>query len=130
MKKLSRLTLCAVFIFLSACNGMSISSKMYSEICDYVEENKEYFSPESGQEFYEYTSDGISIGGVYYGYYYSESNEFILPDFYFGNDIEKIKNDVSEADDGVYFGTPNKGTDWCFVKKICDYWFYYELHWS
>ena len=32
--------------------------------------------------------------------------------------------------DGVYFGRPNNGTDWCYIKQISDNWYYYELHWA
>ena len=35
-----------------------------------------------------------------------------------------------EDDGGVYFGKPNDGTDWCFIKKITSNWYYYELHWG
>lgn len=31
---------------------------------------------------------------------------------------------------GTYFGKPNNGTDWCFVKQITNNWYYYELHWG
>ena len=42
--------------------------------------------------------------------------------------LEKIQNDLHNYDGGVYFGKPNNGTDWCFIKKISDNWCYYELH--
>ena len=41
-----------------------------------------------------------------------------------------IQNDMHEGDGGAYFGKPNNGTDWCFIKKISDKWYYYELHWA
>ena len=41
-----------------------------------------------------------------------------------------MRNDRRAADGGEYFGRPNNGTDWCFVKKITDCWYYYELHWA
>ena len=103
---------------------------MYDEISEYVAENMDSFSPTKENEFYDYKEAGLSIGGVYYGYYYSVENENLLPDFYCGNDLEKIQNDIRQDDDGVYFGKPNNGTDWCFVKKIADHWYYYELHWA
>ena len=131
MKKIfCLLSLCAIFVFLSACSGMSVSNKMYNRISDYVGENMDTFSPTEEIEFYDYKTTGFSIGGVYYGYYYSVENKFLIPDFYCGNDLEKIKNDIREDDGGVYYGKQNNGTDWCFIKKISDNWYYYELHWA
>ena len=124
------LILCSIIFSVSACGGMSMSSKMYNEISNYVTENAHSFSPAEENEFYDYKTSGLSIGGVYYGYYYSSENELLLPDFYRGNDLEKIQNDLHDDNGGVYFGLPNNGTDWCFVKKISDNWYYYELHWA
>ena len=120
----------SLVVSLSACAGMSVSNKMYNKISKYVTDNMNSLNPTEENEFYDYKATGLSIGGVYYGFYYSAKNEILLPDFYCGNDIEKIKYDVREDYDGVYFGKPNNGTDWCFVKKISDNWYYYELHWA
>ncbi len=109
---------------------MSVSNKMYDEISEYVTENMDTFSPTEKIVFYDYKATGLSIGGVYYGYYYSSENELLLPDFYDGNDFESIQNDIHKDDSGVYFGKPNNGTDWCFIKEISDGWYYYELHWA
>ena len=131
MKRLFYLLVLFSFILsLSACSGMSVSNKMFKEISEYVTENMDTFSPKEENEFYNYNTTGLSIGGVYYGYYYSSENELLLPDFYGGNDLGKINNDMYEDDGGVYFGKPNNGTDWCFIKKISDKWYYYELHWA
>ena len=121
---------CYIVLSLSACSGMSVSINMYKEISKYVTENVDTFSPTEENEFYDYETTGLSIGGVYYGYYYSSENELLLPDFYGGNDLGKIQNDMYEDDGGMYFGKPNNGTDWCFIKKISDNWYYYELHWA
>ncbi len=131
MKRLlCMLMICFLTFSLSACGAMSISNKMYKEISDYVTGNVDSFSPVEENKFYDYKATGLSIGGVYYGYYYSSENEWLLPDFYSGNDLEKIQNDLHNDDGGVYFGKPNNGTDWCFIKKISDNWYYYELHWA
>ena len=125
----SCLCICALLVCLTACGTMSVSNKMYTEISNYVIENIDSISPTEDTVFYDYTTDGLSIGGVYYGYYYSALDELLLPDFYTGNDLETISSNPYEEDDGVYFGKPNNGTDWCFIKKISDNWYYYELHW-
>ena len=124
------LTLFFLIVSLSACAGMSVSNKMYNKISKYVADNMDSLNPTEENEFYDYEATGLSIGGVYYGYYFSAENENLLPDFYGGNDLEIIQNDVHEDDGGVYFGKPNNGTDWCFVKKISENWYYYELHWA
>ena len=94
-----RRLLCIIIIYFlifsfSACGGMSVSDKMYNEISGYVTENMDLFSPTKENEFYDYETTGLSVGGVYYGYYYSSQNEILLPDFYNGNDLEKIQNDL------------------------------------
>ena len=115
-----------VLISLSACSGLSTSNKMYTEISDYVTENLNSLSPEKEVEFFDYETTGLCIGGVYYGYYYTINNEVTVPDFYSGGNL----GEKHESDGGTYFGKPNNGTDWCFVKKIIDNWYYYELHWG
>lgn len=111
---------------LVACEGMSISNKRYDEISSYVLGNVDTLSTEKELEFFDYESTGLSIGGVYYGYYYSANNEMVIPDYYSGDNI----GEKYEADGGMYFGKPNNGTDWCFIKEITDNWYYYELHWG
>ena len=131
MKKILSILTCILLIFsFTSCGGMSISNKRYKEISNYVLENIDMLSPEKEIEFFDYESKGLCIGATYYGYYYTVSNEILLPDFYLGNDIDKIKNDKYESDGGTYFGKPNNGTDWCYIKKITDNWYYYELHWT
>ena len=122
--------ICFLIFSFSACGGMSVSDKMYNEISGYVTENMDLFSPTKENEFYDYETTGLSVGGVHYGYYYSSQNEILLPDFYNGSDLEKIQNDLNNDNGGVYFGKPDNGTDWYFVKKISDNWYYYELHWA
>ena len=113
-------------ISLTACEGISISNKRYDEISNYVLENIDNISSKKEIEFFDYETTGLSIGGVYYGYYYTSNNEIAVPDYYLGGNLEE----KYEADGGTYFGKPNNGTDWCFIKKIADNWFYYELHWA
>ena len=110
----------------TACEGMSVSTKRYDEISNYVLENIDTLSPEKEIEFFDYEATGLSIGGVYYGYYYTANNDIEVPDFYAGGNL----GERYEADGGTYFGKPNNGTDWCFIKKITDKWYYYELHWA
>ncbi len=127
MKRLTSVLFLALLIFsLTACEGMSVSTKRYDEISNYVLENIDALSPEKEIEFFDYEATGLSIGGVYYGYYYTANNDIEVPDFYSGGNL----GEKYEADGGTYFGKPNNGTDWCFMKKITDKWYYYELHWA
>ncbi len=127
MKRLlSILNLVLLMFSFTACEGMSVSTKKYDEISGYVLENINTLSPEKEIEFFDYEATGLSIGGVYYGYYYTANNDIEVPDFYSGGNL----GERYEADGGTYFGKPNNGTDWCFIKKITDKWYYYELHWA
>ena len=127
MKRLISILILVLLMFsFTACEGMSVSTKRYDEISDYVLENIDTLSPEKEIEFFDYEATGLSIGGVYYGYYYTANNDIEVPDFYAGGNL----GERYEADGGTYFGKPNNGTDWCFIKKITDKWYYYELHWA
>ena len=127
MKKVLSIFICVCSIcFLFACTGMSISNETYAEISAYITENYDEIVTKDEVEFFRYDSTGLSTGGVYYGYYYSINNEILVPDFYAGNNLEE----KYDSDGGTYFGKPNSGTDWCFVKKISENWYYYELHWG
>ena len=127
MKRFISFLILVLFLFtFTACEGMSVSTKRYDEISNYVLENIYTLSPEKEIEFFDYEATGLSIGGVYYGYYYTANNDIEVPDFYAGGNL----GERYEADGGTYFGKPNNGTDWCFIKKITDKWYYYELHWA
>lgn len=127
MKRILFVLACVLVVCsFAACEGMSVSDKRYDEVAAYVLENADALASEREMEFFVYEAAGLSIGGVYYGYYYTENNEIAVPDYYSGGNLgEKF-----EADGGIYFGKPNSGTDWCYIKKIADHWYYYELHWA
>ena len=127
MKKLLSVLICVlVAISFTACEGISTSQKRYDEISNYVLDNLDTLSYKKEIEFFDYETTGLSLGSVYYGYYYTKNNEIVVPDFYSDDNLgEKYK-----ADGGTYFGKPNNGTDWCYIKKIADNWYYYELHWA
>ena len=127
MKRFISFLILALLMFsFTACEGMSVSTKRYDEISNYVLENIDTITTEKEIEFFDYEATGLSIGGVYYGYYYTANNDIEVPDFYSGGNL----GERYEADGGTYFGKPNNGTDWCFIKKITDKWYYYELHWA
>ncbi len=128
MKKIISILLSVmILVSLTSCSGMSISEKNIDEISNYVLENIDALSSEKEKEFFDYQNIGSSIGSVYYGYYYTEHNEPLIPDFYSGTDLNV---EYKVADNGYYFGEPNSGKDWCYVQEITNNWFYYELHWA
>ena len=116
-----------MLLSLTSCGKMTISDDYIAEVSNYVLENIDNLSSDKEIEFFEYESSGLSIGGVYYGYYYTEYNEPLIPGFYCGTDLN---DEYKTKGDGYYFGEPNDGTDWCYVEKITNNWFYYELHWA
>ena len=123
-KMLSIIFLAVLVLFMVSCGGMS--AKKYEEISTYVLENIDNLSSEKEIEFFDYEATGLCVGGTYYGYYWTVNNEVVVPDYYSDDNM----GERYEADGGTYFGKPNDGTDWCFVKKITDKWYYYELHWG
>ncbi len=119
---LTLLATLALALTLTACKAEQPTSR-FDKIAKYVKTNTELLAPEGGVEFFEFSEDGL-----YFGYYYTENNDVLLPDFYTGDHREAMQAALHEADGGFCFGDPNSDTDWCFVKKITDRWFYYELH--
>lgn len=127
---MKRLSLILAFVLIvscfTACTKTSMSTQGYDEISNYVLENKDSITTKKELEFFDYEATGLTVGGVYYGYYYTANNEVVVPVFYVDDNL----GEQYEADGGTYFGKPNDGTDWCFVKQIADNWYYYELHWG
>lgn len=91
--------------------------RIRNEIFSYVQENLdtiELTNCNSYQEFF-YTSTGLLDGGVEYGYYYAPDNDYALH---------------GEAYRKGYrtYGIPDDDTDWYYTERICENWFYYEIH--
>lgn len=97
--------------------GQIDRNQIRDEIFEYVIENKDEIAlenPALRQEFY-YKSTGLSISGVEYGYIYNPRN-----DFSYGG--EKYRNGFRT------YGIPDEDTDWYYEERICENWFYYEIH--
>ena len=97
--------------------GQVERNQIRDEIFEYVIENKdeiELKNPALRQEFY-YKPTGLSISGVEYGYVYNPRN-----DFSYGG--EKYRNGYRT------YGIPDEDTDWYYEERICENWFYYEIH--
>ena len=88
-----------------------------NEIFSYVQENSDSIeptSPNSYQEFF-YAATGLQDGGVEYGYYYAPYDDYFL----YGEQYRKGYR---------VYGIPDDDTDWYYTERICENWFYYEIH--
>ena len=126
MKKFVSVLFLVLIVFSVTACGASFSKSSYKEISSYVLENKDVIPHQKDTEFYTHKTTGLFDAGVFYGYYYTRSNEIAVA----GDDVypSNLGTDVYDADGGTYFGRPNNGTDWYFTKKITDNWYYFELH--
>ena len=106
------LLLAGVFIF-----GEVQRCQIRNEIFSYVQKNSdaiELTNPNSYQEFF-YTATGLQDGGVEYGYYYAPDDDYALHG-------EPYRNGYR------IYGIPDDDTDWYYTERICENWFYYEIH--
>lgn len=97
--------------------GQVERSHIRREIFSYVQENAEIIElndPNNYQEFF-YTATGLQDGGVEYGYYFSPNNEYTL------------QGDPYRKGYRIY-GIPDDHSDWYYSERICENWFYYEIH--
>ncbi len=87
------------------------------EVFEYVLKNKDRIELEDSsryQEFF-YSATGLQDGGTEYGYYYTPSDEYIYSE-------EPYRNGYRT------YGIPDDASDWCYAERICENWFYYEIH--
>ncbi len=90
------------------------------EVSEYVLANKDAWEQGELTDKKEipYTFTGLMIGGVEYGYYYSEDDTHCI---YAGEE-------AAYRDGYRYDGYPDDPTDWYYSVRICENWFYYEVH--
>ena len=106
------LLLGSLFIF-----GAAQRYQIRNEIFSYIQKNGDNIAlanPDDYQEFC-YTSTGLQDGGVEYGYYYSPTDSYA----FLGEPFRKGYRT---------FGIPDDATDWNYTERICENWFYYEIH--
>ena len=125
MQKLRKL-ICIILIALTILLSPIIAIYMYgkvqnfrirNDVFEYVLENKDAIELKNKNESEEFifTTTGLSIGGVEYGYYYSPYNDYSM---------------TGEPNKKGYRinGIPDESTDWYYTERICENWFYYEIH--
>lgn len=88
---------------------------MCREISNYVLENKDRIEVKDNHQIFVYETTGMVSAGVEYGYYFDAENQFEMN----GNPYRRgIRRD----------GYPDDSTDWYYTERICENWFYYEVH--
>ena len=87
------------------------------QIVDFVIENKDSIEVNDHDRYQEfaYSYRGNITAYVEYGYYYSLNDTYQW-------------HDEAYHDGFRTYGVPDEKTDWCYNEKICDNWYYYELH--
>lgn len=88
---------------------------MRKEITEFVLENKDQIKVTETNQTFPYSYTGLAIGGVEYGYYYDSEDQFERKD-------EPYRNGYRTD------GYPDEPTDWYYTERICENWFYYEVH--
>ena len=91
------------------------------EVTAYVLENKDSISisnPDRDQSFI-YTIDGSWDTYLEFGYYYSSDDTYHY--------VKPTKENRYKKGYRAY-GIPNDKHDWYYTAKLCDHWYYYELH--
>ena len=126
MKKIVCILIIVIFaLSLVSCGGEKYSKDYYEEIKTYIKNANGLTPPESKDvEYYFYNTINDVTENTYYGYYYTKNGDklncaqdkMILPIAY------------TEGDGGYYFGKVSDSSDWSFVKKIENNWYYFETH--
>ena len=88
---------------------------MWKEVTEYVLENKDQIEVTETRQIFPYAYTGLAIAGVEYGYYYDAEDQFEMEDDPYRNGYRTD-------------GYPDDPTDWYYTVRICENWFYYEVH--
>ena len=85
------------------------------KVSDYVLENKGSIAVAEDHQSFVYKTTGMVSAGVEYGYYYDAEDRFEMKD-------EPYRNGYRT------YGYPDDRADWYYTERICENWFYYEVH--
>ncbi|MBQ3041159.1 MAG: hypothetical protein IJD42_06135 [Clostridia bacterium] len=124
MKKIIAFFVLITFVLMLVGCSASFSKSYYEEVSNYVAEHKSSLSPSSEIEYFFYDAVNDTNENTYYGYYYSKEG-VILP---CEQDKMSLPKTYTEGDGGYYFGEASDESDWSFVKKIENNWYYFETH--
>ena len=110
-------------LLLCGCEAKQIKT----EILEYVLQNKDSIEIDApfGYQVFRYAGTGDVTSSVDYGYYYSENDVYLS----YGGGGLSMKPETKYKNGYRYYGAINNDpTDWYYTEKICDNWYYYELH--
>ena len=85
------------------------------EVTNYVLENRDSIVVIDDHQSFVYKTTGMVSAGVEYGYYFDAENEFVMKGMSYRNGYRTD-------------GYPDDPTDWYYTERICENWFYYEVH--
>ena len=85
------------------------------KVSNYVLENKGSIAVTEKHQSFVYKTTGMVSARVEYGYYFDAENEFAMKGISYRNGIRVD-------------GYPDDRTDWYYTERICENWFYYEVH--
>ena len=85
------------------------------EVTNYVLENRDSIVVIDDHQPFVYKTTGMVSAGVEYGYYFDAENEFVMKGMSYRNGYRTD-------------GYPDDPTDWYYTERICENWFYYEVH--
>lgn len=88
-----------------------------NQIIEYVLVNRDSIDVNNNGRYqgFTYSYRGNITAYVEYGYYYSPNDTYQWCD-------EPYRDGFRT------YGVPDEKTDWCYNEKICDNWYYYEIH--
>ena len=120
MKKMLLAILAGLFLVTAPFWGAFVYGKIENramcwKVSNYVLENRDSIAVIDGHRSFVYKTTGIVSAGVEYGYYFDAEDEFAMKGMSYRNGIR--------AD-----GYPDDPTDWYYTERICENWFYYEVH--
>ena len=124
MKKLICVLIIAIFAFALVSCTENYSKNYYEEISTFVRESNGIVPPLKDVEYYFYDTVNSENTNDYYGYYYTKNDEKLSC----AQDKMILPSTYTEEDDGYYFGKVGDKSDWSFVKKIAENWYYFEVH--
>ncbi|MDR0952127.1 MAG: hypothetical protein LBM18_04315 [Oscillospiraceae bacterium] len=125
-----------ILIFALVYTDGSEERQITKEIFEYVEQNNDNIEFETTTDCYAfyYDSTGSWDTQVDYGYYYSENDvplfahgSLLYGDSIYGYEITPQSSQRLGRGykiDGIY----GDELDWYYTEKICDHWYYYEVH--
>ena len=84
-------------------------------VSNYVLENRDSIVVIDDHQSFVYKTTGMVSAGVEYGYYFDAYDQFDMKGIPYHNGIRVD-------------GYPDDSTDWYYTERICENWFYYEVH--